>query len=458
MSVLAKLNDTIRRYRDDESGSFVTVWGVGLVLTLTAIGTGVDIASVARVKSVAQSAADQVALSSAVFYSNYERMPENREEGFMHNTRYYGDESGFNFPATVVDGNQGVEIRALYNIDAGNVTVEVSGKTQTALMGMFGIETLNFRSAATAEFKATNIKNPASITLVLDNSGSMGWDDTPARCTSNYASSCSSPSGAVRRIDGLKETVSSFMDLLDEFSGPQAVSGKRVLRTGMIPYDDSIIETREVDMKWGTISNGAINQMQPSGSTNSAPPVARAWDWLQAEIGVHQGETGSSNPLRYMIFMTDGQNGGPSNWVPQADTNYWRATRCYRWGCYERFANSPSRPNNYWGYNNWEEGRQERTADVYTKNSCRAMKDQGVRVFTIGYALQPGTYMTNYPDHYNRPTTNISQDTTTSAFSMLADCASSGQDFVPAENAESLEAAFELIGQTIVEDVVRLSQ
>jgi len=81
-----------------------------------------------------------------------------------------------------------------------------------------------------------------------------------------------------------------------------------------------------------------------------------------------------------------------------------------------------------------------------------------VRVFTIGFALEPGTYKTNYPPALGQEYATISESTTQAAYAMLSDCASAAQDFVAAENVESLEAAFSVIGESIIEDVVRLSQ
>lgn len=456
MSIISKTRELFNRFTANEDGSLGTVWGAGLLLMMSAIGTGIDLASVSRVTTTAQSAADQVALTSAVFYSSYARTPENRQEGFMNETVYKGGESGFNFPNTVLGGNQGVDIIAYYNEKEGQVVVEVEGETKTALMGMFGVETLPFKAVATAQFKQTQIKNPASIILVLDNSGSMSWDDTPADCS---GSSCSSPPGAESRIEGLRDSVRNFMDILDEVSGEQAVDGARVLRTGMIPYDDQIINNREVGMHWGLITTGQINAMEPSGSTNSAPPIARAWDWMQVEPDYHEAETGEDNPLRYMIFMTDGQNSDAPIWQAQSGTNYWRGIYCRRRGCYYLYRDSTSRPNISGTYD-WEEGIQIRQSDSQSKNTCEAMKAQGVRVFTIGFALEPGTYMSNYPaswgSSYRQFT--IDEETTTSAYSLLADCASSGQDFVAAADTNTLDEAFTKIGETIVEDVIRLTQ
>jgi len=110
----------------------------------------------------------------------------------------------------------------------------------------------------------------------------MAWDDKPAECEwewkrygryGRWEEECESPSGAERRIDGLKNSVETFMDILDGYVGPQAVTGKRVLRTGMIPYDDEIINTREVDMKWGTLSD---NEMPSSGTQKRTPAFGEA--------------------------------------------------------------------------------------------------------------------------------------------------------------------------------------
>lgn len=459
MSKFLKQREMWARFKKDTHGNFALIWGFGLTATLISVGAAVDLATAARVTTTAQAAADQVALSAAVFYSQYERLPENSSEGFLDGQVYRGDDAGYSFPSSVHGGNRRVKIRADYNEETGEVVVNVSGRVRTAFMGMLGssYKTLKFSSEATANFRETEIKNPASITLVLDNSGSMSWDDEPAQCTSSWASSCSSPRGAEPRIDGLKDSTKNFMDLLDSYVGPQAVTGKRVLRTGMIPFDDSIINNRQVSMKWGTINDGQIRAMSPSGATNSSPPIARAWEWLQDEIAVHEAETNQDNPLRYMIFMTDGQNSGNRQWFAKAGTQLWLGEKCDRWNrCVYGLYSNPTRPGVIQGYSNWEEGEYISSADRESKNSCAAMKAQGVRVFTIGFALEPGTYMTNYGRN-DAQTANIRTDTTTAAYAMLSDCASSAKDFVASANVSSLNAAFEVIGETIIQDVIRIS-
>ena len=445
------------RFKNNTSGSMSVIWGLSLSLTILAIGTGIDLASASRVNTTSQSAADQVALAAAVFYSANERLPETRAEGFMEGRTYRGDDAGFSFPNTVRGGNNGVKIRAYYDEDAGKVLVKVWGRTETALMGMFGTKTIKFSSEATANFKEVELKNPASITLVLDNSGSMLWDDTLAECSSSWQSSCSAPSGSEPRIDGLIDSVIQFMDILDTVAGVQTASGTRLLRTGMIPYNSAIRNQAVVDMDWGLLTNGQVNRMRAGGGTNSSPPISEAWDWLQDEPDIHEAENGEDNPLRYMIFMTDGQNSGNRQWYQKANTNYWRGVQCSWWNCWYIYRNDTSQPNIPNTYQ-WQEGEYTTQSDRNSKTSCETMKANGVRVFTIGFALEPGRYMTNYPNNWNNPVATINSTTTAAAYSLLADCASSGADFVTAQDTERLEEAFEMIGQTIIQDVIRLSQ
>lgn len=478
MSKLLQQRGLWTRFKKDTQGNLTLVWAFGLTAAMMAIGAGIDISSTARVSNTAQAAADQVALQAAVFYSNHERLPENSEEGYMHGVTYKGEDAGFTFPYSVHGGDENVSIIANYDEDEGEVTVEVSGSVETAFMSLFNkkYETLDFSSEATAKFRNNEIKNPASIALVLDNSGSMAWDDKPAECETVFVPTvfgggfndqqCESPNDAARRIDGLIDSVEDFMAILDNVVGPQAVTGKRVLRTGMIPYDNSIINNRVVEMDWGIISNNDIRNMTPSGATNSAPPIARAWEDLAKENDIHEAETNEDNPLRYMIFMTDGQNSSIPIWNPKSGTGYWRGVECTRNRrrnfCYYRFATSSSTPNIPNTFN-WQEGENLNQSDVNSKNSCQAMKDQGVRVFTIGFALEPGTYLTNYRSTFNDTrfpsdhTLDITPETTAAAYALLSDCASSNADFVPAADVESLEAAFRVIGETIIEEVVRLS-
>jgi len=176
MSNLLKQRGVWSRFKEDTHGNFAVVWAIGLTTTMLAVGAGIDLTTASRVSTTAQAAADQVALTSAVFYSQHQRFPENSEEGFVDGQLYRGDDAGYTFPNSVSGGSKRVKIRANYDEENGEVVVEVSGKVRTSFMGLFNarLRTLPFKNVSTANFKEIALKNPASITLVLDNSSQYG--------------------------------------------------------------------------------------------------------------------------------------------------------------------------------------------------------------------------------------------------------------------------------------------
>jgi len=97
----------------------------------------------------------------------------------------------------------------------------------------------------------------------------MAWDDKFA------LNSGASPADGRPRITGLEEAVDTFMTDLNYRLGDQVDTSQRVLRTGMLPYNDQIIPASTnptdrgglVNMKWGPISNGQITAMQAQGVT-----------------------------------------------------------------------------------------------------------------------------------------------------------------------------------------------
>jgi len=67
--------------------------------------------------------------------------------------------------------------------------------------------------------------------MVLDNSGSMHFDDIPVDPVTKAV-----PTNAVQRMAGLKNAAKSFMGIMETAVGPQPQDGSvdLVVRTGMI--------------------------------------------------------------------------------------------------------------------------------------------------------------------------------------------------------------------------------
>ena len=95
-----------------------------------------------------------------------------------------------------------------------------------------------------------------------------------------------------------------------------------------------------------------------------------------------------------------------------------------------------------------------------------------MRIFTIGFALQDGTYYTNDWDggatdgRGNRDKSRflsanydyIGPEVAEQANALLQGCASRDTDFVLADNAEDLDRAFKEIGVKIEKEIIRVSR
>ena len=201
--------------------------------------------------------------------------------------------------------------------------------------------------------------------------------------------------------------------------------------------------------------------------------MTEAWNQLNSDHSFHHSETGR-DPVKFLIFMTDGNNTvGYDLWLPEDDTNHWRRettqTRCrWRWGRYrcwtytdrEYYPSDGPSPTEIAAPSGsgWEEGRFYLSSDWETQNTCDTMKQAGIKVYSIGFALEAGTYETNeWGDATGQPFWNINTDTKNKSVALLSACASEGDHFILAEDTESLAQAFDKIGNEILEEIVRLA-
>ncbi len=451
-----KIKSVLKRFKRDEGGQMALMMAVSAVAVIATAGAALDYSVVANADSKAQTIADSTALSAAIHVKNFGSAPTSKDEGLYGS--YSASELGYDMSDWVKNGASGVNVSISYDNTAKEATVTVTGKTIPTFAQVMGHDELDFKATSTVKYYDIELKDPASIVLVLDNSGSMGWDDKAEIFTSQH--SHYTPSDAIPRIDGLKTSVTNFMTSLDNLVGDQTsvAVGDRVLRTGMLAYNSSTINARTVNMKWGTLSNGNITSMNAGGGTNSAPPMDTARQWMALEDAIHDTEHGKT-PLKFAIFMTDGVNtSGNTAWVQTDGTGYWRKWSCsYYGGCRYRYYSEYYNPHFNFAANGYEEGETVLTSNQETLTDCTAMKNAGVKVYTIGFALEPGRYEENYTSYGNMQYEDISEETSNQAYAFLQGCASSTQEFIKADNAGTLEQAFQTIGNDIVQEIIRIS-
>jgi len=513
MTSLKKRNSVLSRLKRDESGTMAIAWALGMAVMLGVIAAAVDVAMLSNAKSDAQSIADTTALTAAVYVKTHGRAPKSDGDDGTNDGLTEGNHSaaslGYQFNNYVINGADGVNIHVDYDDNAKEVVTTVTGKTAPAIMTLLGKSELNFKSQSVVSYLEIDEAFPASIALVLDNSGSMQFDDKLAinvhevtheracvtgrngdgkyvrewvwngrrwrqqwqwqsndTCYDAPHKHGTQAPGAKIRLDGLKASVVQFQTDLRARLGEEDDGSRKTVRMGMLPYSSSTIDDDDDDdraglynMTWGYLPVGTpggttgIHGMKADGGTNSSPPMTRAKTWMLAENAFHSAEairtnTQDKDPLKFVVFMTDGQN-TVGNWqFTPGQTGQWHRQR----------SNGSYHTEN-WPRSGYTEGTATLLTDTETAQACEDMKNnQNVTIFTIGYALEDfGDFRVNgwnnWEDDRIYP---ISSSVQSAAYNLMESCASSSDHFIKAADSSKLEEAFDEIQNAIVEELIRI--
>ena len=493
MVFLKKANRILKKFKRDESGTTALTWALSLTVIMGAMGASLDFVVASNADARSQTIADNTALAAAIYVKTHGRPPT--ADGELTAGTHNAAELGYEYKSSVIGGANGVDVEIIYDDDAKEVTTIVSGKTNPLLAQVLGVDEIDFSAVSVASYLNVEDTFPASIALVLDNSGSMQFDDRlpaslhdvthptncwrwfnnrwnwGAYCTFTHKHGTKAP-GAQVRLNGLKSSVVNFQTELSSRLGTEDESSRRTIRMGMLPYSSAIISAGQQTMKWGYLNEGNPNHvnnnsnpnddidnaigiygMKADGGTNSSPPMSTAKTWLEAEERIHSDEAkrarvpDDKDPLKFVIFMTDGQNtvgnydvdpGPTGQWHKETSPGSWSTSGSYQSG--------------------WIEGTLTLQTDAETTTSCQEMKDQGVTIFTIGYALEDHGYfrVNGWDGREPDSTFLVSSSVRSAAYNLMQSCASSPEHFIPAANADQLEAAFDEIQNAIVEELIRL--
>ena len=439
----------VREFRDDAKGATAITFGLGLTTMLIAMGAGIDFAMASKKQSQAQDLADRVGVAAAVYIKNSRAgvAPQSDEDGLRDGVAYKAKDLGMDEFAF---GDTDAEVVVDYGIE--DATVTVNGTIPTTFMALAGIEETEYTAKAVIKYEKIGIR-ASSIMLVLDNSGSMAWNDLSD--FKNENGEWETPAEAQSRIDGLKTATQT---LLDEISTLEdLVDLDNFVRTGMIPFSGSILDNNRVWMDWGLISDVDVEAMQPDGLTNSAPPMQAALAELQGEDDAHALKE-NADPLKFAIFMTDGVNtvSQGTRWTPKPGTELYKTNACFgRFGCYDfydtsaDFQNDPPKHGyeDHWAFTSqtaWEEGTLRNEDDITTLEDCETLKSDGVYVYAIGFAVNPGDYGGTGGGRQR-----IDDVFSNRIYSFLEECSSGPGFYKVANTSASLDDVFKKIGQTI---------
>jgi len=437
--MLNRIKKEVTRFRSDEEGTFGIMASVTSLMLVMCVGVSFEVSKVYSTKAKLQFITDNMGLMAAVHMRDNEEPPSSAEQGFMEGIKYSVEQVNAGQGMPGVTGDFTID----YDVELGRATVRFDGQIATAFMSAFHTPTVDVVTTSRVKFR-TFSKSAISVALVVDNSGSMEWDDKPRKNGSRQ-------SGTVKRIDALKDTAATFNQnlyntLIETNDDPE----KRFLRLGLIPYSSDVIQNEVQTINWGALNEDDIQDMSAGGGTDTRGPMILARDWMGLEDAIHEQETGEE-VKKYVVLMSDGSNNGEwvCDWEDRDYTRTWRYWNGYR----HYYKRSYRRPGN-----GWEEGRatnceyQERSSSQ-SLETCASLRNENVEIFTIGFALEPGSYYSDFP---STASVDITQSTTNKAYAFLRACASSKDNFIEAKDAASLESAFDAIGKKIIEDNIRI--
>lgn len=496
------LKEKIREFSEDRRGNMAMMAAISMTVIVIGAASAIDYTMATNNRQESQNIADSLALAAAMQVKRDGTENLDSKSAYAPGRVYTGTELGLDFAGLKSDTDVTVEF--VYNLETQEVTAIVKGQSNAGFMRMAGVDGVTFSASSTVGLPGREIRHPASIALVIDNSNSMWWDDTPAASwdQSHYDAQLNlyryyydydlalnlsrqiptgkeiRPLGGKQRMDGVKEAIDSMNEALGEITGGDP--DQRFLRMGLAPFNDKFLKDKASDMAWGFIPDLKVNAMEPSGATDVSAGLQKVENWMKNEPKNFDAEI-RDDLRRYIILMTDGQDTSNSvAYVPKPGSQLWRGEvergsgkqckeakekkwlfgtymSCVEWESQEE---ADAASGDTWMEQNRIQpskptvGRKWKEVEKVsrTKRLCDGFKDDGYEVYTVAYALQPGVYYTNLADRDANHTFAVSPEETDAAKELLEYCATTPDHFLTADDTGELTKAFEEIGETIADD------
>ncbi|MBU4527902.1 MAG: TadE/TadG family protein [Hoeflea sp.] len=299
-----------------------------------------DTTNALSMKTSLQNAADSAVLATT---SQLADGKITEDEAIAYATNFFNGQisndasafNGFSATPTVTLTKSGTGATAIWKVE-----VAVLGSQKASGLGKFaGKDTIDVAIRAASESGSDGEdRSPISMMLVLDRSGSMQWasgrtttETVPKYCTrwvwkpyswrqETYECGTTTVVTDVPKMDVLKEAVGNLVDHISA-SDPT----NEYARMGAAAYN---LETRDGDklgLTWNKSQVSSFtNGLTATGGTNSADAMEWALQRVNGsgEINEHYSKNGSKAPLKFIVFMTDGENdfGRGNEWkTEQAD-------------------------------------------------------------------------------------------------------------------------------------------
>ena len=194
----------LRRFRRDERGSLVIFGLFCLLIMVLVAGLAVDLSRFEHRRTMMQNTLDRAILAAADMSQTL--VPEDVVDDYF-------DKAGLGDVDVSVSVDDGFNFRT--------VSATTSVEVPTMFVRTMGVDQFAAPALGTAEERIGNV----DISLVLDVSGSMGWDATGTTKT---------------KIELLREAASDFVEtMFDTVQGPGVPAGK--LAINIVPYNQQAV-------------------------------------------------------------------------------------------------------------------------------------------------------------------------------------------------------------------------
>ncbi|CDM59233.1 MULTISPECIES: vWA domain-containing protein [Rhizobium] len=326
MSTLHSLKSSLSRLRNDRHGNFGMVTAIVIPVLIGTAGVAIDFSNMVLQQRQLQEASDAAALAAATALAKgtvadgtaAEALAKDFVVGQMVNYLSSTDSTSLRNSTTASVTTTTTATSKSYKV---KVTAAYA-MGLTPLMNVFGKKSVNIASTSSTSSGTSEVKSALSMTLALDESGSM-LADTTTKLNNNkcdHYNTSGSKIGSyspcyVKKIDALKTAANLLLDQLDK-----ADPNFKYSRTNAIGWSSKV----QVSSKfaWGTSQtrSNVINVLSAGGGTESAAPMKKAYDDLittgsSSETQIH-AQAGNPNLTKYIVLMTDGENNASSS-----DTN-----------------------------------------------------------------------------------------------------------------------------------------
>ncbi|WP_026283252.1 pilus assembly protein TadG-related protein [Rhizobium sp. 2MFCol3.1] len=323
MNTLLFMMNGISRLISNRDGNFAITTAIIIPVLIGSAGIAIDLSNMAMQKRQLQDASDSAALAAATALSNGKVSTEAEAQALAKDF-VAGQMANFIGSADMAALKNGttVDITTTTTATSKSYKVKVNAgydMSLTPMMKVFGQNTAAIASNSFSSSGTSDVKSALSMTLALDESGSMLADTTEIQsqssCTHYNTSGRSIGSYKpcyVKKIDALKTAANLLFTQLDT-ADPEA----KYVRTNAIGWSSEVQISNAFG--WGTSATrtSVINKLSGGGGTESAAPMKKAYEDLtttnyNSETQVHT-RAGNNKITKYIVLMTDGDNNSGSS-------------------------------------------------------------------------------------------------------------------------------------------------